>query len=87
MTGVDVEAWTCPLPLRDYPRVVLGHGGGGALSEELVRHLFVPAFGNPALDALGDASLVDVPADREDILRHRDVGRKRCRDQWRRMIT
>jgi hydrogenase expression/formation protein HypE len=62
--GIDVGAWTCPLPLRDYPRVVLGHGGGGALSEELVRHLFVPAFGNPALDALGDASLVDVPPGR-----------------------
>ncbi|BCS32191.1 hydrogenase expression/formation protein HypE [Luteitalea sp. TBR-22] len=62
--GPDFESWACPLPLRDYPRVVLGHGGGGALSEELVRHLFVPAFGNPALDALGDASLVDVPAGR-----------------------
>lgn len=61
---LDFEGWSCPLPLRDYPRVVLGHGGGGALSQDLVDHLFVPAFGNPSLLPLGDASLVDVPAGR-----------------------
>jgi hydrogenase expression/formation protein HypE len=51
-------AWQCPLPLRDYPNIVIGHGGGGRLSAELVEHLFQPAFGNPALDAMGDASLL-----------------------------
>lgn len=61
---LDFEGWSCPLPLRDYPRVVLGHGGGGALSQDLVDHLFVPAFGNPTLEVLGDASLVEVPAGR-----------------------
>ncbi len=62
--SLDFEGWSCPLPLRDYPRVVLGHGGGGALSQDLVDHLFVPAFANPTLEALGDASVVDVPAGR-----------------------
>lgn len=61
---LDFEGWSCPLPLRDYPRVVLGHGGGGALSQDLVDHLFVPAFGNPTLEVLGDASVVDVPVGR-----------------------
>jgi hydrogenase expression/formation protein HypE len=61
---IDLGAWTCPLPLRDYPRVVLGHGGGGKLSEEIVEHLFVPAFRNPVLEALGDASVVDLPRGR-----------------------
>ena len=55
------EAWTCPLPLTDYPRVVLGHGGGGRLSAEIVEHLFVPAFSNPALDAMADAAVVAPP--------------------------
>lgn len=41
----DFDGWTCPLPLRDHDRVVLGHGGGGRLSAELVEHLFLPAFG------------------------------------------
>ena len=61
---LDFEGWSCPLPLRDYPRVVLGHGGGGALSQDLVDHLFLPAFGNPTLEVLGDASVVDMPAGR-----------------------
>jgi hydrogenase expression/formation protein HypE len=58
---VDPAQWTCPLPLRDYPEIVLGHGGGGQLSAELVEHLFVPAFGNAPLAELGDAAVVDLP--------------------------
>ncbi|MBV7700132.1 hydrogenase expression/formation protein HypE [Streptomyces sp. TRM70350] len=38
-------SWTCPAPLRDRPRVVMGHGGGGALSAELVEQVIVPALG------------------------------------------
>jgi hydrogenase expression/formation protein HypE len=41
---LDPLAWTCPVPLRDQQRVVLGHGGGGQLSSELIEHLFLPAF-------------------------------------------
>ena len=36
------------MPLRGQDRVVLGHGGGGRLSAELVQHLFLPAFGAAA---------------------------------------
>jgi hydrogenase expression/formation protein HypE len=43
--AADPAAWTCPAPLRDCPTVVMGHGGGGAMSAELVEHLFLPAFG------------------------------------------
>jgi hydrogenase expression/formation protein HypE len=46
---LDFENWTCPVPLRDTPTVVLGHGGGGALSAELVAHLFLPHFGTAPL--------------------------------------
>jgi hydrogenase expression/formation protein HypE len=61
---MNFENWTCPLPLRDYPTVVLGHGGGGKLSAELVEHLFLPAFKNQALQNLGDSSVLTVPAGR-----------------------
>ncbi|MDT5298385.1 MAG: hydrogenase expression/formation protein HypE, partial [Mycobacterium sp.] len=27
---IDFEAWVCPMPLRDSPNIVMGHGGGGA---------------------------------------------------------
>lgn len=60
MTDLDFNSWTCPLPLRDYPRIVLGHGGGGKLSNELVESLFLPVFSNESLDKLGDSAQIDV---------------------------
>jgi hydrogenase expression/formation protein HypE len=47
---VTIDAWSCPLPLRDHPAIVMGHGGGGKLSAELVEHLFAPAFGTGSED-------------------------------------
>lgn len=58
---IDPADWVCPLPLRETSRIVLGHGGGGLLSEELIEHLFVPAFGS---SAHRDSAVLDVPAGR-----------------------
>jgi hydrogenase expression/formation protein HypE len=60
----DFSNWSCPLPLVGYPTIVMGHGGGGKLGNELVEHLFLPAFRNPALENLGDAAVLDLPAGR-----------------------
>lgn len=48
------------MPLRDHPNIVLGHGGGGKLSAELIEHLFLPAFRNEMLQNLGDSSIIGV---------------------------
>jgi hydrogenase expression/formation protein HypE len=56
----DFSNWSCPLPLADYPTIVMGHGGGGKLGNELVEHLFLPAFRNPALENLGDAAVFEL---------------------------
>src|SRR6202020_1683476 len=60
----DFSNWTCPLPLADYPTIVMGHGGGGKLGNELVEHLFLPAFRNPALENLGDAAVFELNSGR-----------------------
>jgi hydrogenase expression/formation protein HypE len=60
----DFSNWSCPLPLADYPSIVMGHGGGGKLGNELVEHLFLPAFRNPELENLGDAALLDMSGSR-----------------------
>lgn len=52
------EGWTCPLPLRDSPTIVMGHGGGGAMSGELVDHVFLPSFADAALEQLGDSAVL-----------------------------
>jgi len=58
----DPARFTCPAPLADQPFVTLGHGGGGMLTRDLVRHVFLRAFGNPVLDRLEDACTLDVAA-------------------------
>ena len=56
----DFSGWSCPLPLVGYPSIVMGHGGGGKLGNELVEHLFLPAFRNPELENLGDAAVLEL---------------------------
>lgn len=57
---IDIESWVCPAPLRDAPNIVMGHGGGGAMSAELIEHLFLPAFGSAAEAGMGDSAVVEV---------------------------
>jgi hydrogenase expression/formation protein HypE len=57
---LDLTGWTCPAPLRDQPRIVMGHGGGGTLSAELVQHVFAPAFGGEVLAQMGDAAALSL---------------------------
>jgi hydrogenase expression/formation protein HypE len=52
------------VPLQDYPQIILGHGGGGKLSAELVEHIFLPAFRNTTLESLPDSAVIDVPPGR-----------------------
>lgn len=61
--ATDPADWVCPLPLREMKRIVLGHGGGGVLSEELIENLFLPAFGGTA-GAARDSALVDITGGR-----------------------
>jgi hydrogenase expression/formation protein HypE len=50
---------TCPIPLSDYPTVLLAHGGGGRLMNQLIARMFLPAFANPALDQQHDGAVLD----------------------------
>jgi hydrogenase expression/formation protein HypE len=63
-TTIDMDTWVCPLPLRDSPHIVMGHGGGGAMSGELVEHLFLPAFGSAADAGMGDSAVIAVGDER-----------------------
>ena len=51
---------TCPIPQSLYDRVLLGHGSGGGLTNDLIRKVFVPAFDNRTLAAMEDQATVDV---------------------------
>ena len=45
-------------------RIVLAHGGGGQLTDELLAKLIRPKLDNPILRTLEDSAIVDVPAGR-----------------------
>ncbi len=63
---VTLENLTCPVPLTEYDRVLLGHGSGGKLTAELIQRLFLPELGNEILAAMEDqatVSLADPSAD------------------------
>jgi hydrogenase expression/formation protein HypE len=52
-----MDSFACPLPPAGEATVLLGHGGGGSLSQRLIDQLLVPAFG-PADGVLRDAAVL-----------------------------
>mgnify|MGYP001826039370 FL=1 len=55
---VYIESAMCPVPIRDRGNVILGHGSGGKLSQDLISGLFLPPFDNPTLRKGDDAGVV-----------------------------
>jgi len=47
----------CPLPIANYPNVVMAHGGGGRLMQQLIEGIFVPAFSNDLLSQRHDGAV------------------------------
>jgi len=52
--------FTCPVPLPAGDRILLAHGGGGTLMNQLIERVFLPAFSNPALDARHDGAVLTI---------------------------
>jgi len=64
MADLEFPASACPLPLNEYPRVLLAHGGGGRLMHRLIDTVFAPAFANSILARQHDAAELPFPAGR-----------------------
>ena len=63
MTGMNEESISmqgpvCPVPLRHNEKIVMGHGSGGKMSQDLIARMFLPPFDNEALRAGDDAGVV-----------------------------
>lgn len=50
----------CPLPRPAKQRILLAHGGGGRLTNQLIEEVFLPAFSNAALNSRHDGALLSV---------------------------
>lgn len=51
----------CPVPIAQYPHVLMAHGGGGKLMHQLLEGVFGKAFSNPILDARHDSAQFAIP--------------------------
>lgn len=51
----------CPVPIAQYPHVLMAHGGGGKLMHQLLENVFGKAFSNPILDARHDSAQFAIP--------------------------
>ena len=63
MNALDFSV-SCPIPVSEYPHVLMAHGGGGKLMHQLLENIFGKAFSNPILDARHDSAQFKVPAGR-----------------------
>jgi len=58
---MSITSFSCPLPILDYDTIQLAHGAGGRLSDELIRKVFLPCFGNETLGRLEDQAVLPQP--------------------------
>jgi hydrogenase expression/formation protein HypE len=56
----NLVGWTCPIPLKNYSTIVLGHGSGGKMMADLIQYLFASSFENEFLKQLGDSTIIDL---------------------------
>ena len=56
----SIDTFSCPIPISDYPAVLLAHGGGGKLSQQLIGKMIVPEFSNDQLSRLHDGAVLDL---------------------------
>jgi hydrogenase expression/formation protein HypE len=50
---------SCPIPIQDYPQVLLAHGGGGRLMQQMIGKIFLPAFSNAQLAMAHDGAVLE----------------------------
>lgn len=61
--GVDLNALmgaACPLPISDHKEIVLAHGSGGKLTQQLIQKMVLPQFKNEFLEPLHDGAIFSV---------------------------
>ncbi len=60
MPDGDPSSLQCPVPLSGGDRVVLAHGGGGRLTQQMIQRLILPEFRNELLEPLHDGAILSV---------------------------
>ena len=59
-----MDSISCPFPIQQYPHVLLAHGGGGKLMQQLIEKMFTTAFGPKPASGLHDSIVLNLPANK-----------------------
>jgi len=59
-----MNAMSCPFPIQQYPHVLLAHGGGGRLMQQLIEKMFTHAFGPKPATGLHDSIVLNLPSNK-----------------------
>lgn len=51
---------TCPIPISEYPNILLAHGSGGKLMHNLLEKVVLPAFDNSLLETRHDGAVFPI---------------------------
>lgn len=51
---------TCPVPFRNSDKILLAHGSGGTMSNDLIKNLLLRHFDNPVLNVMHDSSFLNI---------------------------
>ncbi len=58
--SADPASFSCPLPITTHKEIVLGHGSGGKLSQQLIQKIILPHFKNELLEPLHDGAMFSI---------------------------
>src|SRR5512147_366243 len=61
---INIGGFACPIPIEQYPAVLMAHGGGGKLTHQLIEKIFVPLFGSTQLEARHDGAILELGSSR-----------------------
>jgi len=64
MSDNEYSGLSCPIPISEYPHVLLAHGGGGKLMHQLIEKIFTATFANPMLETAHDGAVFKADSDR-----------------------
>lgn len=58
------KSFMCPIPITQYEKILLAHGSGGRLTNELIKDLFLPSFNSEFLNQQHDGALLNLVSNR-----------------------
>lgn len=61
---MEDKYFNCPIPISQYPKVLLAHGGGGKLMNNLIEKMFMPEFSSIDISQRHDSAVINLSSNK-----------------------